>query len=394
MRAGCELGTTKARWTIYHFLTVVIVHLIWLNMEPQVGYVPRSYLEIEGLVGGEVRQAEPQGFMGAPLLQQGFSFSSVDYSSTSIDFHPLEPIPEGVTVHFPQSPPDQPKVARQIKYCRALYDFDASNKAELSFKEHDIIKVLKTKTPSGVDDGWWEGEARGRLGLFPSLAVAPIRELGVASPPLHPRVGVSPSSLFPPFPIGSDPAASSSALHISEHQHQGQADPWREAQAKPLSPERVMTGLGRLRATTEARESGHEKSSPTARVLINKIDRNYEGGANELLDDLTKLEKRLIQRVDLSEGETSGPRTPWTPPAPPPYSVIVTPATPQTPLPSRANAASLAAQPLNPKAFCLADQVFISAFAFVTIRIFNVKPIRLRFTLLGKRVPREPPTEA
>jgi len=117
-----------------------------------------------------------------------------------------------------------------------------------------------------------------------------------------------------------------------------------------------MTGLGRLRATTEARESGHEKSSPTARVLINKIDRNYEGGANELLDDLTKMEKRLIQRVDLSEGETSGPRTPWTPPAPPPYSVIVTPATPQTPLPSRANATALAAQPLNPKAFCLADQ--------------------------------------
>ena len=327
--------------------------------------MPRSYLEIEGLVGGvEGRQPESQGFMGAPLLQQGFSFSSVDYSSTSIDFHPLEPIPEGVTVHFPQSPPDQPKVPRQIKYCRALYDFEASNKAELSFKEHDIIKVLKTKTPSGVDDGWWEGEARGRQGLFPSLAVAPIKELGVASPPLHPRVGVSPSSLFPPFPIGSDPpASSSSALHISE-QHQDPADPWKEAQQpKPLSPERVTTGLGRLRATTEGRESGkNEKSSPTARVLINKIDRNYEGGANELLDDLTKLEKRLIQRVDLSDSETLlGPRTPWTPPAPPPYSVIVTPATPQTPAPSRANPSSLASQPLNPKAFCLADQVFIFA---------------------------------
>ena len=374
--------------------------------------MPRSYLEIDGLLSSEVWQfasftlenesqnievrppESQQGFMGAPVLQQGFSFSSVDYSSTSIDFHPLEPIPEGVTVHFPQSPPDQPKVPRQIKYCRALYDFDASNKAELSFKEHDIIKVLKTKTPSGVDDGWWEGEARGRLGLFPSLAVAPIKELGIASPPLHPRVGVSPSSLFPPFPIGSDPNASTtSALHISEHQHKNPADPWRETQPKPLSPERVMPGLGRLRATTEGRETAHEKNSPTARVLINKIDRNYEGGANELLDDLTKLEKRLIQRVDLSDGESMSPRTPWTPPAPPPYSVIVTPATPQTPAPSRANATSLeqmqpartnatslASQPLNPKAFCLADQVFI------TIRISNIIPFRLLFTLLGKRV--------
>ena len=77
----------------------------------KVGYVPRSYLEIEGL-GSEGRQNNSQVFMGTPLLQQGFSFSSVDYSSTSIDFHPLEPIPEGVTVHFPpQSPPDAPKVA-------------------------------------------------------------------------------------------------------------------------------------------------------------------------------------------------------------------------------------------------------------------------------------------
>ena len=322
--------------------------------------MPRSYLEIEGL-SGEGRQNNSQVFMGTPLLQQGFSFSSVDYSSTSIDFHPLEPIPEGVTVHFPvpQSPPDAPKVARQIKYCRALYDFDASNKGELSFKEHEIIKVVRTKTPSGVDDGWWEGEARGRQGLFPSLAVAPIKDLGAASPPLHPRVGVSPSSLFPPFPIGSDPPpVSSPALHISEQQ-QDLSDPWREAVPKPLTPEKVVSGLGRLRATAKGRDSVSDNDSPSARVLINKIDRNYEGGANELLDDLTKLEKRLIQRVDLTkEGESLSPRTPWTPPAPPPYSVIVTPATPQTPAPSRAS--QLATQPLNPKAFCLADQVTLS----------------------------------
>ena len=322
--------------------------------------MPRSYLEIEGL-GGEGRQNNSQVFMGTPLLQQGFSFSSVDYSSTSIDFHPLEPIPEGVTVHFPvpQSPPDAPKVARQIKYCRALYDFDASNKGELSFKEHEIIKVVRTKTPSGVDDGWWEGEARGRQGLFPSLAVAPIKDLGAASPPLHPRVGVSPSSLFPPFPIGSDPPpVSSPALHISEQQ-QDLGDPWRETVPKPLTPEKVVSGLGRLRATAKGRDSVSDNDSPSARVLINKIDRNYEGGANDILDDLTKLEKRLIQRVDLTkEGESLSPRTPWTPPAPPPYSVIVTPATPQTPAPSRAS--QLATQPLNPKAFCLADQVTLS----------------------------------
>ena len=64
-------------------------------------------------------------------------------------------------------------MARQIKYCRALYDFDASNKGELSFKEHEIIKVVRTKTPSGVDDGWWEGVMDGTTGLFPSNYVEP-----------------------------------------------------------------------------------------------------------------------------------------------------------------------------------------------------------------------------
>ena len=85
------------------------------------------------------------------------------------------------------------------------------------------LQVVKTKTPSGGDDGWWEGEARGRQGLFPSLAVAPIKELGLASPPLHPRVGLSPSSLLPPFPIGASPSSSTAEqLHISEQKVSGE----------------------------------------------------------------------------------------------------------------------------------------------------------------------------
>ena len=54
-------------------------------------------------------------FYNIDASTQGFSFSSVDYSSTSIDFHPLEPIPEGVALHFPQSPPHLPTMPRQIR---------------------------------------------------------------------------------------------------------------------------------------------------------------------------------------------------------------------------------------------------------------------------------------
>ena len=45
--------------------------------------------------------------------------------------------------------------------CRALYDFDGSSPGELSLREGELIKVLRTKTPAGGDDGWWEGEVEG-----------------------------------------------------------------------------------------------------------------------------------------------------------------------------------------------------------------------------------------
>jgi len=47
---------------------------------------------------------------------------------------------------------------------RALYDFDAQNETDLSFKEGDIINVLDTTDPSG----WYKGEVGGVEGFFPS----------------------------------------------------------------------------------------------------------------------------------------------------------------------------------------------------------------------------------
>ena len=145
------------------------------NYKGEVGYVPRSYLEIIG--GKDNKDVQSNDYMGRPFLEQGFSFSSVDYSSTSVDFHPLESIPEGVTISFREAAPPtaNTKQKNHIRFCKALYDFDASNNVELSFKEGDVIKVLRTKTPSGGDDGWWEGEIHGKVGLFPSLVVEPLK---------------------------------------------------------------------------------------------------------------------------------------------------------------------------------------------------------------------------
>ena len=174
------------------------------NYKGEVGYVPRSYLEIIGMKDQKNNQSSD--YMGQPLLQQGFSFSSVDYSSTSIEFHPLESIPEGVTINFrePTSPPSNVKQNHKnhIRFCKALYDFDTSSNSELSFKEGDIVKVLRTKTPSGGDDGWWEGEIYGKVGLFPSLVVEPLKGPFPESN-AQPNIGLSPSTISPTFAIGS-----------------------------------------------------------------------------------------------------------------------------------------------------------------------------------------------
>uniref|UniRef100_A0A3B4GBD3 Osteoclast-stimulating factor 1 n=1 Tax=Pundamilia nyererei TaxID=303518 RepID=A0A3B4GBD3_9CICH len=52
---------------------------------------------------------------------------------------------------------------------RALYDFKAEEADELEFSAGDIIEVLEVS-----DQTWWQGQLRGKKGLFPSNYTKPI----------------------------------------------------------------------------------------------------------------------------------------------------------------------------------------------------------------------------
>lgn len=60
-------------------------------------------------------------------------------------------------------------------WAKALYDYEACSEEELSFITGTLIRILR-KDENGIDDGFWEGELNGRVGVFPSLVV---EELGV-----------------------------------------------------------------------------------------------------------------------------------------------------------------------------------------------------------------------
>ena len=53
---------------------------------------------------------------------------------------------------------------------RALYNYEGNTIDELSFTEGTLIKIIR-KDENGIDDGFWEGEVNGRVGVFPSLVV-------------------------------------------------------------------------------------------------------------------------------------------------------------------------------------------------------------------------------
>ncbi|XP_030589545.1 sorbin and SH3 domain-containing protein 1 isoform X10 [Archocentrus centrarchus] len=62
--------------------------------------------------------------------------------------------------HTPQS--RRPTPDREKQPARAIYDFKAQTSKELTFKKGDTINIIRQ-----IDNNWYEGEHRGRVGIFP-----------------------------------------------------------------------------------------------------------------------------------------------------------------------------------------------------------------------------------
>ena len=56
-----------------------------------------------------------------------------------------------------------------VSFAKALYDYAGQTEDELSFPEGAIIRILSRETHE--DDGFWEGEFNGVVGVFPAVLV-------------------------------------------------------------------------------------------------------------------------------------------------------------------------------------------------------------------------------
>lgn len=81
-------------------------------------------------------------------------------------------------------------------YVRALYDYEGQADEELSFSEGAVIRLLNRDTQT--DDGFWEGELNGRVGVFPSVLVEDVNENGENSGGGLGDIQISPCAKIPP----------------------------------------------------------------------------------------------------------------------------------------------------------------------------------------------------
>ena len=151
------------------------------SMQPKKDFKPKTLGDLgidrdndDGGGGGGLRAPGRNG------VRASTSSSNLQPGSSSLISTSPGASPAGTPTHSSNSfgnawgdaPQQRPASPSMRPSCRALYDFDAENPGELTFKEGDHI-ILKSK----IDDNWYEGSVNGKTGYFPVTYVNVINPL-------------------------------------------------------------------------------------------------------------------------------------------------------------------------------------------------------------------------
>ncbi|KAM7343420.1 cbl-associated protein isoform 17-T20 [Cochliomyia hominivorax] len=207
-----------------------------------------------------------------------------------------------------------PKVSNQVKsVARALYNFQAQNSKELSFKKGDIIYIKRA-----IDKNWYEGEHNAMIGLFPANYVEIINKDSLYPAPASTNVYRKPSE-------GQARAKynfqAQSGVELSLNKGELVAltrrvdDNWFEGRIAnrkgifPVSYVEVLTDIGAediaARTTTTQQQSSMINVRPSLDALrtninneFNTITRNGNQPPNAILRETRNAHKTDILHVD------------------------------------------------------------------------------------------------
>ncbi|KAI1242449.1 hypothetical protein IHE44_0005994 [Lamprotornis superbus] len=154
------------------------------NKAGQVGYVPEKYLQFP---------------TSSSLLSMLQSLAALDTRShTSNNSTEADLVPGSLNGDS------------NVCFVKALYDYDGQTDDELSFPEGAIIRILNKENQD--DDGFWEGEFNGRVGVFPSVLVEELTASENGETPWIGDIQVSPTpksnNSLPPLPLYDQPPSS------------------------------------------------------------------------------------------------------------------------------------------------------------------------------------------
>ncbi|KAF6103359.1 FCH and double SH3 domains 2 [Phyllostomus discolor] len=154
------------------------------NKVGQVGYVPEKYLQFPA---------------SSSLLSMLQSLAALDSRShTSSNSTEAELVSGSLNGDA------------SVCFVKALYDYEGQTDDELSFPEGAIIRILNKENQD--DDGFWEGEFNGRVGVFPSVLVEELSASENGDTPWTKEIQVSPAPKppgpLPPLPLYDQPPSS------------------------------------------------------------------------------------------------------------------------------------------------------------------------------------------
>uniref|UniRef100_A0A8C2FNX3 F-BAR and double SH3 domains protein 2 n=1 Tax=Cyprinus carpio TaxID=7962 RepID=A0A8C2FNX3_CYPCA len=154
------------------------------NKSGQVGYVPEKYLQF------------PTSNSVLSMLQSLAALDARSHTSSN------STEPELASGSFNGD--------SSMSFVKAMYDYEGQTDDELSFPEGAIIRILNKDNQE--DDGFWEGEFNGRVGVFPSVLVEDLTASENGDTHWGTDTQVSPCqrlhSSLPPLPLYDQPPCS------------------------------------------------------------------------------------------------------------------------------------------------------------------------------------------